>query len=162
MSGTRRAAAWFVVAVLAVLFVTPRADASGFGRAGVVIVHGDGTVKVDCVALDRPSMTGFRLLRMSRFKFRSDDTSFGHGVCWIDHEGVKTTDPSQCYTDPNGNFWDYWNQDRGETSPTESSTGPDGRTVTKGSIDYWKWNPNTYPDPEPAPDALTFKQICGR
>lgn len=160
MSGMR-AAVWFVVAVLALLVVAPRADASGFGRAGVVIVHEDGTVKVDCVPLDRPQMSGFRLLKLSRFHFRAATYSFGHGVCWINGEGVKTTDPNNCYSDPGGNFWDYFNEDKGETSPTESSTGPDARIVKKGSIDYWKWNPSTYPDPEPAPDALTMRQICG-
>src|SRR5438105_4111799 len=61
-----------LIAALCVLVVVsvPRAEASSFGWAGVVIVHGDGSVKVDCVALDRREMTGFRLLRISRFPVR--------------------------------------------------------------------------------------------
>ena len=154
-----------LIAALCVFVVVsvPRAEASSFGWAGVVIVHGDGSVKVDCVALDRREMTGFRLLRISRFPVRyANFSGFGPGICWIDGEGVKTTDPSDCYSDPSGKFWDYFTQDRGETSPTESATGSIQRKVHRGDIDYWKWNASTFPNPEPPPDALTMKQICHR
>jgi hypothetical protein len=143
---------------VATLFPVP-ATAASYGRAGVVVVHGDGTVVTDCVRLDRPEMSGFKLLKQSSFEYRkAHHPLYGPAICWIDGEGVDTTDPDDCFSDPDANFWGYWTQNKGEAGPAESPVGAGERVVRRGAVDYWVWD--TYP--QDAPDALTVSEICDR
>jgi hypothetical protein len=153
-----------VAACLAVVFsvlfgttvLAPPASA-GFGKAGVVVVHGNGDVVTDCVKLDKAEITGFGLLKRSRFEFKAASfDSLGKAICWLDGEGVNTTDPNQCFSDPDGAFWGYWKQNKDDPAPKASNSGPELRRVRRGSVDYWVWD--TYPQPAPAPVSLST--IC--
>jgi hypothetical protein len=144
------------LAVLGTIFVAPPASARGFGKAGVVVVHGDGTVKTECVRLNRQAISGFKLLSRSGLEYRTAPFDFGEAVCWLDGEGVDTTNSSDCFSDPQMRFWGYWTQDKGEQAPAESEVGASERVVTRGAVDYWVWD--SFPQDPPAP--LTLKQIC--
>jgi hypothetical protein len=160
MNGSRRRVLLF--AVLASFVVgtgvfAPPANA-GNGKAGVVVVHGNGQVKTECVRLTKSQISGFRLLKNSSFEFQAAKFTSppGHGICWLDGEGVATTDTGSCFPS-NGPNWAYFTQDRGGSGPASSDVGSDERTVTRGSIDYWVFG--NYP--QPTPQKLTLRAICG-
>jgi hypothetical protein len=156
MSGSRRAVLVVLCAVLVGTSFVPPAEGRSFGRAGVAVVHGDGSVRTDCVKLERRTISGFQLLRQSKFHYKVAQFSFGKALCYLDGEGVKTTDPDECFSDPDGEFWGYWVQDKDNTAPAESGVGASDRNVRRGSIDYWVWD--TFPQTPPA--ALTLADIC--
>jgi hypothetical protein len=150
-----------VAMLLASVVVPPQASGAGYGRAGVVVQHLDGTIHKDCVTLPKPRISGFKLLRLSKFSYLTASFSFGKQVCWLDREGCKTTDPDRC-TDCNpadgnfdGEFWAYFIQDRGDAGPQFASVGASDRTVKKKSIDYWSFG-----DGSTLPPAVSFKKIC--
>jgi hypothetical protein len=128
---------------------------AGFGKAGVVVVHGDGSVKTECVRLTKAQISGFKLLKTSSFEFRAARFEFGRGVCWLDGEGVDTTDPGACFP-ADGPNWAYFTQNKGATEPVASEVGPDDRTVTRGAVDYWVYG--TFPQATPSPH--TVREIC--
>lgn len=157
MNGLRKPVLFVLVTVIAATTLLPvPASAAGYGRAGVVVVHGNGTVSTDCVRMDRPEMSGFKLLKQSSFEYRKAHFGFGPAICWIDGEGQKTTDPDDCFGDPDGESWNYWTQDKGETAPTESGVGAGDRRVRRGVVDYWIWS--TYP--ADTPEGLSVSDIC--
>lgn len=155
MTGSRRAVLFVVLCsvLLGTGLIAPPAQA-GNGKAGVVVVHGDGRVVTDCVALTKPEISGFRLLKESDFEFRAARFDFGRAVCWLDGEGVDTRDPDSCLP-ANQPFWGYWTEDKGGT-PVESQVGAGERRVRRGSIDYWVFD--TFP--QDAPADLTLREIC--
>jgi hypothetical protein len=160
MNGSRRhlvrAVLFAVLASVTLGTATVGAPASAaVGKAGVVVVHGDGKVKVDCVRLTKAEISGFRLLQKSRFDFLAAEFSFGHAVCWLDGEGVETTNTSDCLP-ASGPTWGYFTQNKGDTGPVSSEVGPDDRTVTRGSVDYWVFG--EFPQATPAP--RTVRNIC--
>jgi hypothetical protein len=128
---------------------------AGFGKAGVVVVHGDGSVKTECVRLTKAQISGFKLLKLSSFEFRAARFGFGRSICWIDGEGVDTTDPGSCFP-TDGPTWAYFTQNRGDAGPVTSEVGPDDRTVRRGAVDYWKFGDF----PQPTPSKLTLRDIC--
>ena len=157
MNGLRKSVLFVLVTVIAATTLLPvPANAAGYGRAGVVVVHSNGKVVTDCVRLDRLEMSGFKLLKQSSFDYRKAQFQEGQGICWIDGEGNKTTDPDDCFGGNSDPFWGYWTQDKGETDPTESPVGARDRVVRRGAIDYWVFD--TYP--QDAPAALTVSEIC--
>lgn len=158
MNGLRKAVLLFVMAAVLIgttIAPTP-AVADGFGRAGVVVVHGDGSVQTRCVALDQAEINGYKLLKRSTFAYRIAQFGFGRAVCWLDGQGVKTTKPDHCFDNPKGKSWSYWISDKGDTATAESGVGFEERAVAKGSVDYWIWH--TYP--APAPKLRTVSDIC--
>lgn len=147
--------------LLATTLVPPQASGARSRRAGVVVQHLDGTIHKDCVELPARKVSGFKLLKLSRFKFLAASFSFGKQVCWLDKEGCKTTDPDRC-SDCNpadgtfdGVFWGYYTQDRGDPGPQFSSVGAKDRVVRRKSVDYWMFG-----DGSGLPDARKFRQIC--
>ncbi len=157
MKGLR---ALFVVVALLFTFV-PHASATSYGKAGVVVIHGDNTVKVDCVRLDRPHMTAYRLLKLSKFRFLAyKDPAYGHGICRIDGEGsTDATNGSTCFNDPTGHYWAFLFQNRGEAAPSDPGLGVDSVKIGRGDVEYFEWT-NQFPVPVPAPQSL--RDICGR
>ena len=157
MTRSRRTLVFVAVAsVLLGTGVIAKPAEAGFGKAGVVVVHGDGHTHTECVRLTKAEISGFKLLKLSSFEFRAARFDFGRGICWIDGEGVATTDPGTCFPS-NGPNWAYFTQDKGGSGPAPSEVGLDDRTVTRGAVDYWVFG--TYP--QPTPSKLTLRDICG-
>lgn len=158
---TRRSILFVVLAavVLGTSLVQPQASA-GRSRAGVVVQHMDGTVLTDCVPLPKPTISGFQLLKRSRFAYLAASFSFGKQVCWLDGEGCETTDPARCSDCDgtpgfDGNFWAYYIQNRGDTGPRFSNVGATDRLVRRGSLDYWMFG-----DGSALPEARRFREVC--
>ena len=157
MTRSRRALLFVVVAsMLLGTGVIAKPAEAGFGKAGVVVVHGDGSVKTECVRLTKAQINGFKLLKLSSFDFTAARFDFGRGICWIDGEGVNTTDPGTCFPSE-GATWNYFTQDKGASGPVASEVGPDDRKVTRGAVDYWAFD--TFP--ADTPSTLTLRDICG-
>ena len=158
---------FLVVAALLLAQVAVIAPASGGGRnrAGVVVEHGDGSQEVRCVKFTDAQINGFQLLGRSELRVKKAKFDFGAAICWLDGEGCKTERRNKCFDcdgepgfDPQ--FWGYWTQEEGQTTPTEAFIGAKDRVVSDGDVDYWKYNESTFPDPQPAPDARTLDDIC--
>ena len=158
MTRTRSRRAVLFVAIASVLLgigVVAQPAEAGFGKAGVVVVHGNGTVKTECVRLTKEQISGFKLLKLSNFDFRTAPFGIGRAICWIDGEGVDTTDSGQCFP-KNGSNWAYFTQNKGDAGPVSSEVGPDDRTLTRGAVDYWEFGKF----PQPTPTKLTLRDIC--
>ena len=117
---------------------------AGFGKAGVVVVHGDGSVKTECVRLTKAQISGFKLLKLELVRVHARPASTSDAaICWIDGEGVEHDRSRRRASRPNGPTWDYFTQDKGASGPVASEVGPDDRTVTRGAVDYWAFG--TFP-----------------
>lgn len=126
-------------------------------RAGVVVQHADLGTLTDCVAFHEREINGLELLERSEFDFRAAHfEGIGTGICWIDGEGCKTTDPEECFCTP-VRSWSYWVQEKGEPVFGHGETYADGRKIRDGSIDYWTFGPHGTP---PA-TVFSIDEICG-
>ncbi len=158
MTRTRSSRTVLFVAIASVLVgtgVIAQPAEAGFGKAGVVVVHGDGSVKTECVRLTKAEISGFKLLKLSSFDFRSARFSLGRAICWIDGEGVDTTDPARCFPS-SGPTWAYFTQNARDAGPVSSEVGSDDRTLTRGAVDYWTFDEF----PQQVPSKLTLRDIC--
>jgi hypothetical protein len=160
----RRGASCVVVLVLlaGVLGIGGTANAGPPAHhAGVVVQHGDLGTLTACVAFKGHEIDGIKLLKLSRFDFRSAPFPEGVGVCWLDGEGCKTTNSSECFCTPAFGVtasWSYWVQERAdEPMIHHGETYPSERVIEDGSVDYWTFGPHGMP-----PTSLhSISDICG-
>jgi hypothetical protein len=163
MSSTRRAALLCVVVVFGVfgpLVVAPDAQ-SAPGRAGVVVVHSDNTVHVECERIPEDGARAFVLLNRTSFDIYSQfDSRFGRALCWLDGEGVA---PPNCFDFATGKFWGFYVQKRGQSKPVFQQTGISTTMIYPGSVVYFEYaagDPaNDFAQPAPPPQRLG--EICG-
>jgi hypothetical protein len=118
-------------------------------HAGVVVQHGDLGTLTDCVAFTGHQIDGIELLKLSRFDFRSARFPEGTGVCWLDGEGCRTSNSSECFCTPafgTTASWSYWVQERhDEPMIHHGETYPSERVIKDGSVDYWTFGPHGTP-----------------
>jgi hypothetical protein len=152
----------YVIIFATLLLLAPQtAHAQENGRAGLVVVAGEGEAITRCIALDQPSMSGERLLTLSGLDVVSDpQSSMGATVCRI--EGVGCNHPAEdCFCKCKGascTYWSYWRlSESGEWG--YSSQGATGSKVTSGTVEGWVWGDGSSGE-APEPPALTFAAIC--
>jgi hypothetical protein len=149
-----------VVVAAASLFTGGEAVARPVHHAGVVIQHGDLGTLTECVAFTGDAIEGVKLLKLSRFDFRSARFPEGTGVCWIDGEGCRTSDPDECFCTPAAGVfasWSYWVQEHGDDMIHHGESYPSERVIHDGSVDYWTFGPHGMP-----PTSLhSISDICG-
>ncbi len=159
---SRRGAHLAVVMVLTVaaLFTGTEAEAKQVHYAGVVVQHGDLGTLTDCVAFTGNAIDGIELVKLSRFDYRSARFPEGTGICWLDGEGCRTSDPDECFCTPAfGTLasWSYWVQEHGDDMIHHGETYPSERVIRHGSVDYWTFGPHGMP-----PASLhSISDICG-
>jgi hypothetical protein len=128
-------------------------------RAVLVIVHGDGSVVMQCVAFAEASISGAEMLVRSGLDLSVEASSMGATVCRIDGEGC--TYPQQsCFCQCEGSpcvYWSYWQLTGGEWR--YSNIGAGNATVRNGDVNGWRWGLGTVEKAEPPPD-ITFDEIC--
>jgi hypothetical protein len=125
-------------------------------RAGLVVVHGDGSVVSACVAFSEESISGVELLRRSGLEVTLDAYGgLGYGVCAIGDEGCSAGQDCfcQCRSDPCA-YWVYSHRNP-DGSWAISGTGANGWQVRDGDVDGWVWG-----DGSAAPPVITFEQVC--
>ena len=148
-----------LTAVAALLLVASPAAAQEENRAGLVIVHGDGSVTMQCVAFAEPAITGAELLARSGLDLAIEASSMGGTICQIDGEGCGFPQES-CFCQCQGSpclYWSYWRWTDGAW--LYSNAGAGNTTVRAGAVEGWRWGVGTVDKAEPPP-ALTFGEIC--
>ena len=128
-------------------------------QAGLVIVHGDGSVTTQCVAFAEESITGAELLVRSGLDVAMEASSMGATICRLDGEGCDYPQAS-CFCQCEGSpciYWSYWRL--AADGWTYSNLGAGNSTVRAGDVDGWRWGEGTVERAE-APPALTFADIC--
>ena len=143
---------------ISLLFAAPVA-AQEENRAGLVIVHGDGSMVTQCIAFAEESIAGAELLARSKFDLSMEASSMGATICRIDGEGCDFP-ADACFCQCQGSpciYWSYWRLTEGEWR--YSNIGAGNAVVRHGSVDGWRWGPGTIDKAEP-PFAITFEDIC--
>jgi len=148
-----------LLALAVLLLSSAPLSAQGGAQAGLVIVHGDGSVTTQCVAFAEESITGAELLVRSGLDVAMEASSMGATICRLDGEGCGYPEES-CFCQCEGSpciYWSYWRlSDEGWTY---SNLGAGYATVRDGDVDAWRWGEGTVERAE-APPALTFEEIC--
>ncbi len=99
--------------------------------AGLVVMHGDGSVVVRCVGFEGDSISSIGLLQESGLSTNLSDSALGTVVYGIDGEGSADDWNSGQY------FWSYWHGSGGGWS--YSQTGAGGYRVHPGDVEGWQW-----------------------
>lgn len=129
-------------------------------QAGLVVVHGDGTVATRCVDFSEPQISGEELLRRSGFSILSEPTSMGMTVCSLDGEGCNF--PAEgCFCQCQGGactYWSYWMRPTG-SGWGYSNQGATSSVILPGAIAGWRWG---VADPGQAATMpeVAINQIC--
>lgn len=158
---------WAASVLLALAFFAlleggPPAAAQEPSRAGVVVQHGDGTVRAACVLFDEPEISGAELLRRSGLDVVMA-VEGGLMVCSIAGEGCQyPQEPCFCQCQGQGpcTYWSYWHLDPRQGRWVYSSLGAGAYRVRNGDVDGWRWGSGT-PGQAAAPPVLTFEEVCG-
>ncbi len=143
--------------VLAAVLVAPiDAQQPDLHQAGLVVVHGDGSVFSGCVAFSEESISGAELLRRSGLEVTLDAYGgLGYGVCGIGDEGCPAGQDCfcQCRATPCA-YWVYSHR-HADGSWAISGVGASSWQVRDGDVDGWVWG-----DGSTAPPAVDFEQVC--
>ena len=131
-------------------------------RVGLVVVHEDGAVVTQCVAVDQPEVTGLQVLEQSGLDLNYDPSNpMGAAVCRIDGEGCGYPQ-DDCFCrclDVPCFYWSYWTWT--DDAWRYSQLGAAGRRLVPGDVDAWVWSEGTLnQDADRQPPALTFADIC--
>ncbi len=152
---------WLGLVMLAWLGASDSA-AQAPNRAGLVVQHGDGTVRVACVTFEEPEISGAELLRRSGLDVVVAVES-GLMVCAIEGEGCQyPAEPCFCQCQGQGpcTYWSYWHLDSQRGEWAYSSLGAGAYKVRNGDVDGWRWGSGT-PGRASAPPVMTFEEVCG-
>lgn len=159
-----RAAALLLAVLLlaaAVLAAWPAAaSAQDESRAGLVVVHGDGSVVQQCVTFVEESISGYELLRRAGLDLKVEAGGFGTTVCSIAGEGCSFPAES-CFCRCQGSpcvYWSYWRrQPSGEWFYQVLGAG--NTQVKDGDVEGWRWAAGTTRTAQ-EPPAVRFEDIC--
>lgn len=142
----------------------PTAAAQSPNRAGVVVVHSDGSFVTRCVAFEDETISGYDLLTRSGLDLRMEVVGMGPAICRLDQEGCDEGQACfcQCQSGP-CTYWTYWRQvPAGDAVEWQYSSIGAGQTqVSDGMMEAWVWGEST-PGQEAAvkPPPLRFDEVC--
>jgi len=143
--------------ILTLILVAPvQAQQPDPQRAGLVVVHGDGSVVSACVAFAEESISSADLLRRSGLEVvLTGYGGLGYGVCAIGGEGCAAG--QDCFCRCRGNPCAYWvsSHRSPDGSWAISGVGASAWQVHDGDVDGWVWG-----DGSTAPPAVSFAQVC--
>jgi hypothetical protein len=155
-----------VLALAGVLIVgCSRETLEESGRAGLVIVHGDGRVQTSCVEFEGEEAHGADVLQASGADLILDPANpMGVLVCSIGGEGCPYP-AEDCLCECRGvgacTYWAYFTRSPGEDW-VYSPLGASARPVHDGDLEAWVWLSGTSrasPETPPVPD-LAFDEVC--
>lgn len=155
----RREGLALLVALVALLWAMP-ARGQGEGRAGIVVVHGDGSVERHCVAFAEETASGYDLLLAAGVEVISEQSAMGATICSLEGEGCAFPREA-CFCQCQGRecvYWSYWQQDEGGVW-RYSGAGASNARVRNGAVEGWVWGPGSVTE-APAPPAVTFAELC--
>jgi hypothetical protein len=129
-------------------------------RAGLVVVHEDGSVVSRCVGFDEESISGYDLLVRGGFAPRAEVTGMGTSVCSLEGKGCGEGENCfcQCQSSP-CIYWTYWQL--GPEGWRYFNMGASSNQVSDGAVQGWRWGESKPNAPaEIAPPLMTFADIC--
>src|SRR5690606_30109092 len=85
-----------VMSVLVLTLLTGDVQAQTPHQAGLVVVHGDGSVISRCVQFESESISGYELLERSGLALRTEVSGMGPTICAIDEEGCAAGEHCFC------------------------------------------------------------------
>lgn len=132
----------------------------GQNQAGLLVLHGDGSVQSRCVSFSESQISGEELLRRSGLAMVTETTSMGATICSLDGEGCAY--PSQsCFCQCQGSpciYWSYWL--RQDANAWEySNMGATGSVILPGMVAGWRWG-EADPAASSSMPGLTVADIC--
>jgi len=143
--------------ILAAVLTSPvQAQQPDPHRAGLVVVHGDGSTSSTCVTFSGESISGAELIRRSGLGVTLGEYGgLGYGVCAIGDEGCPAG--RDCFCECRGSPCAYWvySHQSFDGSWAISGVGASGWQVHDGDVDGWVWG-----DGSAAPPAVAFEEIC--
>ncbi|MGE0598348.1 MAG: hypothetical protein AB7J35_00805 [Dehalococcoidia bacterium] len=147
-------------AIFGALFVVTVAHADG--EAGVVIQDGDA-VKTYCIAFSGDGITGDQLLKAAGQTFDAYGGGSGLAVCSISGKGCDDASSfSSCFCQCQGGsctYWAFFTRSYGKNW-VYSALAFNLLKAKDGDVHGWKWGQGG-PNSAPAPQDVTFEQICG-
>jgi hypothetical protein len=149
-----------MLASLPALLNTAPVRAQDGARAGVIVVHGDGSMTQQCVPFAEESISGYELLKRAGLALGVEASSTGASICSIDGEGCNFPQEScfcQCQSSPCV-YWSYWRLQEGGW--LYQNLGAGNTQVRDGDVEGWHWSEGTVKDAQ-EPPSVTFDQICG-
>lgn len=157
-----RRRAWAAALLLALLIMgrAGSVHAQTPNRAGLVIVHGDGSVTSRCVEFESESISGYELLERSGLELRTEVSGMGPTICAIGQEGCGAGEHCfcRCLSSP-CEYWSYWRLEDG--SWRYSSLGAGNTKVSDGAVEAWVWSEgNMQKGTAQQPPDLTLDAIC--
>ena len=124
-------------------------NASASHRAYVVVQHQSGQTVQRCVGFNGSTVDAVTLMKESKIEYQAQTTSFGLGVCQIDHEPARF---SECF--PQGQpYWSLWVEGGG--SWAMSQVGFSQVTLHDHEALGWHYVPQAGPSPAPPPTPNT-------
>ncbi len=156
----------FALTCLAASACQSRDPSGNTNRAGLLILHGDGTLRQACVAFSESTVSGYELLTRSGLEAIVDPrNAMGVLVCSLDGEGCSFPE-EDCLCACRGagpcRYWAYFTL-AADGSWTYSPVGPSMRRVSDGDVDAWVWLTSTGPgfSESTALPSFTAADICG-
>ncbi|MGE3075544.1 MAG: hypothetical protein AB7N24_17655 [Dehalococcoidia bacterium] len=132
------------------------------GEAGVVIQDGN-TVKTYCIAFGGDGITGDQLLKAAGQTFDAYGGGSGLAVCSISGKGCGDASSfSSCFCQCQGGsctYWAFFTRSYGKNW-VYSALAFNLLKAKDGDVHGWKWGQGG-PNSAPAPQDITFEQICG-
>lgn len=128
-------------------------------QAGLVIVHGDGSLTTQCVTFAEESITGAELLVRGGIDVAMEASSMGATICRLAGEGCAYPQ-APCFCRCEGTpclYWSYWRLTGDRW--TYSTLGASYSRVRAGDVDGWRWGEGAI-DRAQAPPDVTFAAIC--
>ena len=147
-----------LVLIAAPWIVTPL-HAQEANRAGLVIVHGDGSVVTRCVSFAQESISGYDLLAATGLDLKVEAAGMGATICALDGEGCGFPQEAcfcQCQGSP-CTYWSYWQL--GEDGWHYRNLGAANTAVHNGDVEGWVWGEGTVSDAR-KPQPVSFAEIC--
>ena len=146
-----------LILVLILVLVAPvQAQQPDLQRAGLVVVHGDGSVASACVAFAEETISSADLLRRAGLEVvLTGYGGLGYGVCAIGGEGCAAG--QDCFCRCRGNPCAYWvsSHRSPDGSWAISGVGASAWQVHDGDVDGWVWG-----DGSTAPPIVPFAGVC--
>jgi len=139
---------------------------AGSHRAGLVVVHGDGSVQTACVDFSQAEISGLELLDQSGLDYQLDASNpMGALVCKVGSEGCDFPAQDclcQCSLGQTCRYWGYFNRQAG-ADWVYAVSGPSSQKVRDGDVDAWVWLTGDEASQSVPPELtnLGFDQICG-
>ncbi len=147
--------------LLSLVFAFSVTSARADGEAGLVVQNGDSTTTY-CVPFKGDSITGADLLSAAGLGYEQ----FGGAartVCSIGGTGCgNAASFESCFCQCQGSnctYWAFFTQKHGE-GWVYSSLAFNLLRAKDGDVQGWKWGRGS-PNSAPAPNAVTFENICG-